>query len=54
MVVISLPSCITASVRQALMRRPVDEPRAGTALAAVATFLWFRRGRVPRAERRAR
>ena len=39
MVVISLPSCITASVRQELTRRPSTQHGAGAALAAVAAFL---------------
>ena len=39
MVVISSPSCITASVRQALMRTPFDQHGAGAALAVVAALL---------------
>ena len=39
MVVTASPSCITASVRQELMRRPFDQHRAGAALAVVAALL---------------
>ena len=38
-VVISLPSCITASARQELIRSPSIEDGAGAALAVVAAFL---------------
>ncbi len=39
MVVTCAPSCITASVRQELMRRPSTMHRAGAALAVVAALL---------------
>ena len=39
MVVMRSPSCITASVRQELMRRPSDDHRAGAALAVIAALL---------------
>ena len=39
MVVMVAPSCMTASVRQELIAVPVDDDRAGAALALIAALL---------------